>query len=73
MRYCKRIDVTRAMDQTLAAMQPGQHVSAHGDTHGVWAGQTRIGVMVVMWEGNARGRNRADYFRRLRDYAQANA
>ena len=69
MRYCKRIDVTRAMDQTLAAMQPGQHVSA-GGAHGVWAGLTRARVRVVMWEGSLMGRNRSDYFRTLRGYAR---
>ncbi len=71
MRYCKRIDLWRAMPQTVAAMQPGQHVSA-GGASGVWAGQTRAGVKVVMWEGSARGTYRAKYFRALRQYAEAN-
>lgn len=72
MRYCKRIDLWRAMPQTIAAMQPGQHVSA-GGARGVWAGQTRAGVRVVMWNGSARGTYRPKYFRALRQYAQAHA
>ncbi len=72
MRYCKRINIWRAMEQTLAVMQPGQHVSA-GDARGVWAGMTRAGIRVVMWEKDTSKGHRADYFRSLRNYARAHA
>lgn len=77
MRYMKRVELHSGLgaEPAIRAMlQPGQYVSASG-AKGRWCGQTKSGVDVVAWEGNATGRpgGRMDYWRTLRAYAAGRA
>jgi hypothetical protein len=54
------------------ALQPGQHITA-GGAPGRWVGQTKAGVDVAAWRGNASGHalGATNYFRALRNYAKS--
>ena len=74
-RYQRRVDVWTLTPEQRAALQPGQHITAGPDNPGVYLGQTRNGVDVAAWEGNARRHpeGRAAYIRTLREYALSRA
>ena len=68
-RYQPRLDIWKLNFEERAKLQPGQHITAGEDNPGVFLGQTKGGT-VAMWEGNAKGRDRAEYLAMLRDYAK---
>lgn len=72
MRFQPRVDIYAIPPALRRHLQPGQHIQAAG-APGRWCGQTRAGVDVAAWAGNAAGYpgGRAAYFRALRDYARA--
>ncbi len=73
-RFQKRIEIWPLSPQDRAALQPGQHISA-GGAHGRWCGQTRAGVDVAAWQGNAQGHKAGAraYMRSLIGYARAHS
>jgi hypothetical protein len=71
-RFQPRIEIHNLPPITRARLQPGQHITA-GGASGRWCGQTRNGIDVAAWSGNA-GRfpgGRLAYWRELRRYALA--
>jgi len=72
-KFCKTVEIHNLPAESRARLQPGQHITA-GGAPGRWRGQTKAGVDVAAWRGNA-GRHpsgRMGYFRALRQYAQNN-
>ena len=67
-KFQPRLDIWTLTPAERAKLQPGQHITAGPDNPGVFLGQGKGGT-VAMWEGNAKGRDRAAYMRTLRDYA----
>jgi hypothetical protein len=72
VRYCKPIDIHRALPEIRALLQPGQHITASG-ARGVWVGRTKYGTDVAMWHDSVAKRPGAyrEKFAILRRYATA--
>jgi len=71
-QYRPALDIWPLPERARAALHPGQWVTAGpGGPRGRYLGQTRAGVDVVAWAGNARGRG-PSYVRALRAYALGN-
>jgi hypothetical protein len=81
MRYGKTINIWDLPQGLIKYLQPGQWVSTGPSKPGdpgrgrFWGVKPRSGIVVVAWQGNARGDRRlgryADYQRNLRRYATA--
>ena len=71
-KFQKTVELWPLSPKERAALQPGQHVTA-GGAPGRWCGQTRRGVDVAAWRGNAKGHKRGSmaYMRALIQYANA--
>lgn len=72
-KFQPRVNVWDLSSVERAALQPGQHITAGPDNPGRWAGQTKAGVDVAAWRGNANGNpaGALAYWRDLRAYALA--
>lgn len=71
-RYTKRVEIWPLSPAERAKLQPGQHITA-GGAPGRWCGQTKRGIDVAAWRGNAKGHKAGAtaYMRALIEYANA--
>lgn len=75
-QFTTAVNVWKATDEELMALQPGQWVYAGDDTDkfskGRWCGIRGNGIKVVAWYGNMydRSKNSKAYLRTLLNYAK---
>ena len=68
-RFQRTIDIWSLEPEQIARLQPGQWVTAGGSL-GVFCGVRESGSVVVMWQGNAQGRDYRSYRKTLMDYGR---
>lgn len=72
MKYTKPMDIWQLSTEQIKALPRGQWVYAgEPDNRGQFMGVKRSGSVVVMWYGNAKGKDYHAYRRAHLDYAKA--